>query len=101
MKSMEVRSLEFEWDEKKRQSVWAERGVDFEFASLIFRVSVYESKDARNDYGEERITAVGYVEDKCYVVVFTRREDVVRIISARRGGRRDRRKYDAYLAGRD
>ncbi len=44
-------------------------------------------------YGEERIEAIGPVDDVLLVVVFTRRQDRIRVISARRA---ERKHVDAY-----
>lgn len=96
---MEDRTVEFESDDEKNRANFARHGVDFDFASLIFRAPVYEAEDAGYGYGEEHITAIGSIEDECFVVVLTRREGVIRFIGARRGGRRDRQKFAAHLAG--
>jgi hypothetical protein len=91
--------MEFQPNESKNRRNIAKHGVDFNYASLIFLGSVLEVKDDRNDYGEERFIAIGYIGTGCYVVAFTRRDGAIRLISARRGGRRDRQRYQAYLAG--
>lgn len=91
--------MEFESDDENNRANFARHGVDLGFASLIFRVPVYEAEDAGHDYGEERITATGSIEKECFVVVLTRREGDIRFISARRGERRDRQKFAAHLAG--
>ena len=92
--------MEFEWDEDKRSEVFEERGVDFLRASLIFEGPVLTHADRRWDYGEKRFVSVGMVEDDCYVVVHTNRGDVTRIITAWKGGRREREEYQACYFGR-
>ena len=91
-------ALHFEWDTTKRQENLAKHGVDFMRAVAIFAAPVAVFADDRFDYGEDRRIAIGFVDADCYVVVHTMRDDVMRIISARLGGRRDRRKYHAYFA---
>jgi len=54
---------------------------------------VFEEIDRRQDYGEERYTAIGMVQDRLIAVAFTIRNDRIRIISARKAQPRDRRKY--------
>lgn len=49
--------------------------------------------DSRQDYGERRCQAIGIVDGKMLVVIFTIREGSFRIISARRANSRERRKY--------
>lgn len=89
----------FEWDEAKRQEGIAKHGVDFLYAAAIFAGVTVTAEDARTDYGERRHVAVGMVDGECFVVVFTERGDRIRLISARKGGRRDRRRYERSLAG--
>ena len=89
---------EFEWDEAKRSEVFAARGVDILYAALIFEGPVFVKRDDRKDYGEERWTAIGAVEEQCFVVVYTIRDSAVRLITAWKGGRNDRARYQERLA---
>jgi uncharacterized DUF497 family protein len=93
--------MQFDWDDDKRQANLDKHGVDFLYAARIFRGPVLTEIDGRTDYGEVRCVAVGRVGEECFVVVFTQRGDTCRLISARKGGRRDRRKYQDSDAGRD
>jgi uncharacterized protein len=84
--------VEFEWDENKERKNIEKHGIDFDQAKSIWNGSVLEI--ARSDhYGEERVVAVGVYEQVCYAVVYTRRGEKLRIISARRARRRERRAY--------
>ena len=56
--------------------------------------------DGRTDYGEVRQVAIGKVDGLLFVVVFVERGDRLRLISARKGGRRDRRKFETGVIGR-
>ena len=49
--------------------------------------------DDRRDYGEERIIALGRDERTILFVVYTMRDNTLRIISARRATKNERRKY--------
>jgi uncharacterized protein len=91
----------FEYDERKRRQVLAERGVDLLSAALIFEGDVLTRIDDRADYGEVRKISLGMVEDECFVVVHTERDDAIRLITAWKGGQRDRARYQAGLARRD
>jgi uncharacterized DUF497 family protein len=75
-------NVDFEWDEAKRLSNIKERGVDFGDAALIFEATVIVKEDMREDYGEQRFRALGRVDDEYYVVAYTWRGSVLRIISA-------------------
>ena len=85
--------MEFEWDEAKSARNRAERGFGFRFASRIFRGLVLEQPDVRRDYGEDRVRAIGAVEGHVLLVVYTRRGDVSRIISARPANRKERSQW--------
>lgn len=73
----------FEWDDAKSQYNAFDRGFDFGYASRIWEGDVLERVDHRRDYGEIRIQALGTIEGRHFVVVFTWRGHTRRIISAR------------------
>jgi hypothetical protein len=55
--------------------------------------------DDRHDYGEERWIGMGLLKDILVVVVWTEpAEDHIRIISARKANRRERERYEQFLA---
>lgn len=83
----------FEWDEIKSETNLSQRGFDFAHAALIFEGPVLEGEDARKDYGEQRIQAIGRVDGDILFVVYTWRGANRRIISARLASRSER---DAY-----
>jgi uncharacterized DUF497 family protein len=83
----------FEWDEAKSRKNFRERGFDFEFATRIFDGPRIEEEDFRKNYGERRIVATGKIEDGIFVVVYTRRGESRRIISARPAKRNERDDY--------
>ncbi len=93
--------MEFEWDENKRLSNIEKHQVDILEALLIFESWVLTERDVRFDYGERRFRSVGYVDDTCYVLIHAERNGMTRLISAWRGGRRDREKYKAGYARRN
>jgi uncharacterized DUF497 family protein len=92
--------MHFSWDEAKRQEVLKTRGVDILYAALIFENEVLTRVDDRKNYGEERLISLGMVDDESYVVVHTDRDGVTRLITAWKGGRDERREYEAGLARR-
>lgn len=85
--------MEFEWDEEKRRLNLDKLGVDLLRAARIFRGKIVTMPDLRFDYGEERFLSIGMVEDEILVVVHTERAEKIRLISARKGGRKDRGRY--------
>jgi uncharacterized DUF497 family protein len=90
--------MHFEWDERKSEANLQERGFDFAFATLIFDGVTVEKEDARSDYGERRVVAIGAANGVLLTVVYTDRPDprgrgIRRIISARRSNGREREAY--------
>lgn len=90
--------IRFEWHEAKNRSNKKKHGVDFETAQLIVDDPNCISFVERVRDGEERWCAIGSIENIIViVVVHTYREDalgeVIRIISARRATRHERKLY--------
>ncbi|MFT8662637.1 BrnT family toxin [Zymomonas mobilis] len=88
-----MKSREFDWDDEKSNHCLEERGFDFAYAAQIFFSDVFEKIDSRYDYGEQRIQAVGFIDETPYLVVYTIRSGVTRIISARRMHKKEWRKW--------
>lgn len=87
--------MAFEWDPSKAQANLQHHGVSFRMATVALSGPVLTRQDTRRDYGEDRFRALGEVEGTIIEVVFTRRAGGIRIISAWRAGRRQRRAYRA------
>src|SRR5882757_388469 len=88
----------FDWDERKSRSNLAKHGIDFDSAVEIFYGPVVLFRSDRNN--EERWIAVGSSENRLIAVVFTRRAEVIRIISARRARKNEERAYRNAKVGR-
>ena len=86
--------MEFEWDDEKRQSNLQKHSVDFIRACQIFEGETVEFEDCRYDYGEERFIAIGQARGKVLTVVYTLRGEVIRLISARKATKDERKIYD-------
>lgn len=93
-----MKPLMFEWREEKRLDNLKERGVDFRDAALIFEGPILEQEDTREDYGERRFRALGMVDDQCYVVAYTWRGSVRRIISAWKVDADGKKRYERILS---
>jgi uncharacterized DUF497 family protein len=68
--------------------------VSFPEASRIFRGRFLSRRDMRHDYGEERFIALGMSQGRLLRVVYTRRDGDIRIISAWKASRHDRRIFE-------
>jgi uncharacterized DUF497 family protein len=84
--------MEFEWDESKRRANIEKHGYDFANADRILghaHVRVRSRHPA-----EVRWFAIGQLDGRLAVVVFTMRGDKYRIISMRSAARAERRIYE-------
>jgi hypothetical protein len=87
--------LEFEWDDAKAETNWRNHGVSFELAKTVFSDAfAIEWIDDRRDYGEERFVIVGMAKGQVLLfVVYTEREQRIRLISARRATQYEQEYY--------
>ena len=65
----------FSWDERQSPRNLRDRGVDFEFATLIFDGPTLVREDTRRDYGERRVVAVGIAHSVALTVGYTDRTE--------------------------
>jgi len=95
-----VESIRFEWDEPKNLSNQRKHGLSFEEAAQVFRDPMQVSFQDRIENGEERWQTLGLVRGVLLLMAaYALREEgqastVVRIISARRATRQERRLYE-------
>jgi uncharacterized DUF497 family protein len=62
--------------------------VDFDFENAFYEV------DKRIDYGELRMRAIGLLENRLHVLVFTETVDGIRVISFRKANSREKKIYE-------
>jgi uncharacterized protein len=88
--------MDFEWDDQKAARNLAKHGVSFHEAATVFGdplAMTYYDPDHSQD--EDRFLTFGHSDaGHLLVVSHTDREDRVRIISARRATRRERKAYE-------
>jgi len=87
--------MDFDWHDEKHNKNISERGFGFDFAAQIFLGRVLTQVDDRADYGEVRIKAIGEVDGIILVVIFTDRDEIRWIISARKANKRERALWHA------
>ena len=88
--------MDFEWEDAKAESNERKHGVTFTEAMTVFAdpLSV-TGYDPRHADDEDRFLSMGMsVEGRLLVVSHTDRGGVVRIISVRVAGRRERKDYE-------
>ncbi|MBI3850789.1 MAG: BrnT family toxin [Verrucomicrobia bacterium] len=88
--------LRFEWDANKAKGNLAKHDVSFEEASTVFGDPLSLTiPDPTHSQAEDRFILLGHSHQrKLLVVVHTERGDNIRIISARRASRRERKSYE-------
>jgi len=91
--------IEFEWDEQKNSSNQRKHGLSFEEAARVFLDPLCLRQQDRYENGEERWQALGAVNGVAVLLVaHTQRDseggEVIRIISARRATKVERRFYE-------
>ncbi len=86
--------MDFEWDENKNKLNIEKHGIDFNEAKEVFKdPNKKAALDLRKNYGEDRWIALGKAIDTLIVVVYTIRNQVFSIISARYAKKAERDKY--------
>lgn len=87
--------MQYEWDEEKNRINIRKHGIDFTDAIDVFNHPVLVALDGREDYGEERWIALGWMRATLAVVIYVeRRGPVVRIISARKATKHEAKRYE-------
>lgn len=85
--------MEFDWDPATHARNRRERGFGFDHAALIFLGQTVEAVDRRTGYGEERVRAIGEIDGRTFVVIYTNRGPVRWIVSAWKAGGKDLRRW--------
>ena len=87
--------MNFEWDEAKSEGCFRERGFDFSYVlGAVLDPDRIVHQDTRRHYGEDRYKLMGQIEGRLFVVVYTPRQDALRIVSARKANQREVQQYE-------
>lgn len=87
-------AVRYVWDEAKRSANRAAHGIDFAAAHRFEWDTARIDPDTRREYGEQRFVAVGRLGLRIHVLVFTPREETVRIVSLRKANQREIKRYE-------
>jgi hypothetical protein len=80
--------VEFEWHEAKRETNIEKHNIDFRDIPAIWQGAI--PKETRFHRGEQRTTAYGTLRDYPLIIVYTKRGERIRLISARPASRKER-----------
>lgn len=92
----------FEWDDEKEKINIVKHGIDFTTAARVFkdenRLEIYDEEHSET---EDRYITIGIIDEVAYLVmvVYTEREESIRLISARKATNQERRMYYDYSQG--
>jgi uncharacterized DUF497 family protein len=91
--------VRFEWDEAKANSNLRKHGVRFEDAMLVFADPFAMVEQDRSEGGEFRWQTLGLVAGIVLLLVAhtvrnEEEDEIIRIISARKAIRKERKRYD-------
>ena len=86
----------FEWDPQKAQSNLRKHGVSFDDAATVFQDSLsLTGADPDHSLSEDRFVTFGVSSaGRLLVVSYTERGSTIRIVSARRATRSERKLYE-------
>ncbi len=89
-----LKSIPFEWDPKKAAINLKKHSIDFADAVSVFNdIHVITIDDP--DFDEERFITIGMdAYARLLVVVYTYRGDAIRLISARKAEKHERKQYE-------
>ncbi|CAD5929567.1 BrnT family toxin [Planktothrix agardhii] len=93
--------MKFEWDEGKNQTNLIKHGFDFTDAYRIFNLPMVVELDERENYREDRFVAIGLLDGRVVVIVYTEPDDqTIRIISLRKALSLEQKHYEQYIKNR-
>lgn len=74
---------------KRKHGISLDRANDFDFDGALFKI------DDREDYGETRFRAIGFLDAWLYTLVFAEDDDAdIRAISLRKATRNEAKEYE-------
>jgi uncharacterized protein len=86
--------MEFGRDPAKRTSNLVKHGVDFRDVFRCFEdPERLLWQDVRRDYGEARLNMLAVLAGRVMHIIFTARDQVIWLISARKANEREQRRY--------
>jgi uncharacterized DUF497 family protein len=93
--------MRFVWNKEKRRKNLLKHGIDFGDAREMFDGPMLVALDNREDYGEDRLTGLGWIKNRVAVIVYAELEaDTVRVISLRKANKNERERFEKELAQR-
>lgn len=87
--------MEIEYDLIKNARNIEQRGLDF---SLVYEFDFENTLEVEQYInGEVRYQAIGWIGNRLYVLVYTLRGKIIRVISLRKANAREVKRYEQYF----
>lgn len=90
--------MNFTWHEIKRRTNLRDHGFNFADVPQAFEGPTSTFEDERYNYDEQRFITLGLLRGQVVVIAHTERNDTVRVISMRKGTKREPTFYFGNLA---
>ena len=91
--SKQNRNMLIEYDDTKNVRNLRERGLSFDRASDFDFTSAKIWEDLRQPYPESRFVAMGFLDNRLHVLIFSRTYRGIRVISFRKANLREGKKH--------
>ena len=90
--------MKYEWDEEKNRKNIRKHRINLADVPPVFNGPMYVMVDTRAEYGEDRLVGIGFLNNGVVVVVFVEFAcDTIRLISARKAERHERKELQQAL----
>ena len=86
--------MQFEYDENKSKSNKEKHGIDFVEAQNLWQNENALMVPANIVDNEIRYALISLLKGKCYVAIYTLRDEIIRIISVRRCRKNEEKSYE-------
>ena len=86
--------MELEWNETKRLINLEKHHADFIDVAEFFDSPQVVAEDRRFDYQEKRWISYGLLRQRVMVLIYTKRKNVIRVISFRKANKNEVYKYE-------
>ena len=85
--------MRFEFDPAKNIVNIAKHGVDLALAGAFELENAMIHVDDRRNYSETRYVAIGYLNGRLHIMVYTLKAKALRVIGLRKANKREQRRY--------
>lgn len=85
--------MDITYDPTKNARNIAERGLSFDLVERCDWSNPLITADDRKDYGEQRYSAIVPLDGRLHVIIFTKRDGDMRVISFRKANKREVKYY--------